>query len=584
MMVSSESQFMVSVSKDIYVSKQQTSAAIISGEEGRKARKECGLKAKLCFKVQTVTPSSLLDLSLEGHTFCPLFGNFTTPPPQTTYLRKDGYFTMEGKCGQFFQGSYFIGVDIDNTKYTPQEFVDRLRLKPTLWYTSLSHLQKDKNGDGQLDSRFRLIYVFNSLIQDKYYFRYCASNLYKMIEENTQEKIEDKCGLSCCQYFNGTYIHSDEIKSDCGLTNSIYSLDDIQVSNEGYLNYLRINCEYKSLDKVKRKEIKDRILTLLSQSDLGQTNHQENTHLISEWNKNGRSDDEEDIDLDQQMINDYRRLPWDEFSGIYRHKYPLVYRTEREDWLSLELGNKTIKYQFCNEDYLELSWIGSITANGIRIKRADGQHRRSTLFHRGWLRRVIKPSITPSELLFNLINDVEYFFNNSDGVLDVDTLVTKVRQCFSLGIEDFINEYPNIYNEMKEKCRRKRFIIHWTSRKDIKPNSLRKELRWQLLDILYDRELTLMENLQILLDSDIAEFDKGFSKNSLYRYCKDRGIVCSTKSLNKREMFFKLHVDGMSLSKEQEYLKEKGLALSMTTISKYRGELEAMSLPTVIAA
>lgn len=302
MMVSSESQFMVSVSKDIYVNKLQTTAAINSREEGRKARKECGLKDKLCFKEQTVTPSSLLGLALEGHTFCHLFGNFTPPPPKTTYLRTDGYFTMGGKCGQFFQGSYFIGVDIDNTKYTPQEFADQLRLKPTLWYTSLSHLQKDKNGDGQLDSRFRLIYIFDSLIQDKYYFRYCASKLYKMIEDDTQEEIEDKCGLSCCQYFNGTYIHSDEIKSDYGLTNSIYSLDDIQVSNEGYLNYLRINCEYKSLDKVKRKEIKDRILTLLSQSDLGQTNHQENTHLISEWNKNGRSDDEEDIDLDQQMI------------------------------------------------------------------------------------------------------------------------------------------------------------------------------------------------------------------------------------------------------------------------------------------
>ena len=584
MMVNEAYQFTASVSKDIYVNKLQTTAAINSREEGRKARKECGLKDKLCFKEQTVTPSSLLGLALEGHTFCHLFGNFTSPPPKTTYLRKDGYFTMGGKCGQFFQGSYFIGVDIDNTKYTPQEFADRLRLKPTLWYTSLSHLQKDKNGDGQLDSRFRLIYVFDSLIQDKYYFRYCASKLYKMIEEDTQEEIEDKCGLSCCQYFNGTYIHSDGIKSDYGLTNLIYSLDDIQVSSVGYLNYLRNNCEYKTLDKSKRKEIKDRILTLLSQSDFGQTNHQENTHLISEWNKNGRSDDEEDIDLDQQMINDYRRLPWDEFFSIYRYEYSLVYRTEREDWLTLDLGDKAIKYQFCDDDYLELSWIGNITANGNQTKRKDGQHRRSTLFHRGWLRRVIKPSITPSELLFNLICDVERFLDNSDGVLDVDTLVTKVRQCFSLGIEDNIKEYPNIYNETKEKCRRKRFIIHWTSRKDIKPNSLSKELRWQLLDILYDRELTLMENLQILLDSDIAEFDKGLSRNSLYRYCKDRGIVCSTKSLNKREMFFKLHVDGMSLPKEQEYLKEKGLALSMTTISKYRGELEAMSLPTVIAA
>ena len=186
--------------------------------------------------------------------------------------------------------------------------------------------------------------------------------------------------------------------------------------------------------------------------------------------------------------------------------------------------------------------------------------------------------------MFILIYDVEYFFNNSDGVLDVDTLVTKVRQCFSLGIEDYIKEYPNIYNETKEKCRRKRFIIHWTNRKDIKPNSLSKELRWQLLDILYDRSLTLKENLQILLDSDIDEFDKTLSRNTLYRYCKDRGIVCTTKSQNKREMFFNLHIDGLSLPKEQEYLKEKGLSLALATISKYRCELKAMSLPTLIAS
>ena len=116
MMVNEAYQFTASVSKDIYVNKLQTTAAINSGEEGIKARKECGLKDKLCFKEQTVTPYSLLGLALEGHTFCHLFGSFTSPPPKTTYLRKDGYFTMGGKCGQFFQGSYFIGVDIDNTK------------------------------------------------------------------------------------------------------------------------------------------------------------------------------------------------------------------------------------------------------------------------------------------------------------------------------------------------------------------------------------------------------------------------------------------------------------------------------------
>lgn len=572
--------FTASISKDIYVNKQQTTSAISGGKKGKKARKECGLKDKLCFKEQTLTPSALLKLSLEGHTFCPLFGEFTTPPPKTTYLRKDGYFTMEGKSGQFFQGSYFIGVDIDDTQYTPQEFVDLLRLKPTLWYTSLSHLQKDKNGDGKVDDRFRLIYVFDNLIQDKYYFRYCASNLYKMIEEDTQEIIEDKCGLSCCQYFNGTYLYGEGLNVDFGLTNQIYSLDDIQVSDEGYLNYLRNNCEYKSLDKVRKKNIKDRILTLLSQLGLGDNKQQEDTHLISEWYKNGRSDnDEVEIDFDQQMINDYYRLSWDEFSEHYRHKYPLVYRTEREDWLTLDLGEKTIKYQICDEDYLELNWISRMSNDGKRVKRPDGSHRRSTLFHRGWLRRVIKQSITPNELLFNLINDVEYFFDNSDNVLDMSLLTTKVRQCFSNDIEFFINEYSGIYDDTKEKSRKKKLIIHWGSRKDIKPNSLTKELRWQLLDRLYDCSLTLTDNLQILKDSDIAELDKGLSRNTLYRYCRDRGIACSTKSQNKKEMFVILHVNGLSLSKEQAYLKENGLSISLTTISKYRDELGMMPIP-----
>ena len=40
--------FTVSLSKEPYISKQATTAAIIGGEEGRTMRKSLGLKEKLC--------------------------------------------------------------------------------------------------------------------------------------------------------------------------------------------------------------------------------------------------------------------------------------------------------------------------------------------------------------------------------------------------------------------------------------------------------------------------------------------------------------------------------------------------------
>ena len=83
------------------------------------------------------------------------------------------------------------------------------------------------------------------------------------------------------------------------------------------------------------------------------------------------------------------------------------------------LGN-IIQFQYCDEDeYLELKWIPR--------KLKDRQHRKRTLFHRGWLRRLIKPSITPDELLYNLLFDREHFFDNSDNELNVYRLQQIVR-------------------------------------------------------------------------------------------------------------------------------------------------------------
>jgi len=570
--------FNVSLSKDIYSTKEQTYASIASIEQGGpELRKKCGMKDKLCFKKTTLTSKQLLEYALEGHTLCSLFGDFPPPSPKTTYLRKDGYFTLSAKCGEFFQGSYFIGVDIDNTKYSPRDFIERLTLKPSVWYTSLSHLQADKNGDGLPDNRFRLIYVFDTLIQDKYYFRYCASRLYKMIEGDTGEEIEDKCGLSCTQYFNGTYRHSDNLNVESGLTNYIYSLSDIDVSDEGYFKFLWEGCDYKSLTDQTKEDIKVRLLDIrfkvISHSDIINSFYNiEHTQqqYISEWEKSLRTKSDIPIEIDSQLVSDYNHLPYDIFFDRYKHKYPLVYRAERTDWHTFEKDEHIIKYQTCDEDYLELPWLGRCTKDGTIVKMKDGQHRRCTLFIRGWLRRIIKPNLTPDELFFNLVNDKERFFDNSDGVLDTELIISKVQQCFSYSVESYIHDYQDVYLDAKEKCRKKKFIIHWMSKKVINPKSLSKEIRWALFDQIYDRSLSPMENLQIFLDSDIDEIDSGLSKSAIYRYCKERNILTNTSMQKKIDSFRLLHRDGLTLSEEQKYLKENGLNLSMPTITQYR--------------
>jgi hypothetical protein len=71
------------------------------------------------------------------------------------------------------------------------------------------------------------------------------------------------------------------------------------------------------------------------------------------------------------------------------------------------------------------------------------------LFHRAWLRRLIKPSITPDELFYNLMVDRQRFFDNKDNVLSVDLLASKVKESFRYSTEELIERYKDVYEKTK---------------------------------------------------------------------------------------------------------------------------------------
>lgn len=559
--------FTVSLSQVPYMSKQETTAAIIGGDEGKTMRQDLGMKDKACFMSIATTPSGLLHAALTGYTFCGVFSDFPPNDPvnKKTYVRKDGCFTLSGKSSEFFSGSYFVGIDIDKTQYQSiEQFVAKLQYKPTFWYTSYSHLQYDASTGMPKGLRFRLMYVFDQKIQNEYFFRYCSYKVHKMVESSTNELIHDTCGLCCTQYFNGTNIFDKTLKVDYDCTNIIYSLADFNTTLEEFISFLGSNCMLKKVDKIQKKEMQQLKCSIMSKIQYTTTTTTQQAVILSASDISEHSTTES-IRFNSFLIKDADNLEWSVFHNKYKHYYEYVYRTEREDWSSItdSIGN-IIQFQYCDEDYLELKWIPKMLH--------DGQHRKRTLFHRGWLRRIIKPSITPDELLYNLLVDREHFFNNSDNELSVYRIQEIVRECYKYEIEDYKTQNKNIFHDTINRCRKKQVIIHRTSKSIIRANSLLKELRWKFLDKAYNQRLSVSENLKILNDSDFI-----ISRSTLYNYCVNRGIVTRKKAEDKYQRFIELHQDYMSCRNEQQYLAENGLQLSLGTIQAYRKRLETDS-------
>ena len=562
--------FTVSICKEPYESKQETTAAIIGGDVGKQMRKDLGLKEKIGFKSMLTTPSELLQSVLSGYTFCGVFSGFPANKPKKTYVRKDGHFTLTGKSGKFFAGSYCIGVDIDETQYhSAEEFVSRLQQKPTIWYTSYSNQQYDTSTGMSKGARFRLIYVFDQEIHNKYFFRYCANKVHYMVESSTNEEIHDKCGLQCTQYFNGTNFKNETLSIDYGCSDIIYSFTDFNITKEDFLEFLEDNCMYKSPEPKQKKEIKKlkcSIMSKMIEEEETTTTTQQQAILLSALDVIEQSNSNtESIVFNFFLVRDAYSLDWSDFHDKYKRYNEYVFRTEREDWSSItDSKGNIIQFQYCDEDYLELKWIPR--------KLKDGQHRKRTLFHRGWLRRLIKPTITPDELLYNLLFDREHFFDNSDQELSVYRLQEIVRDCFEYEADSYITQYENIYLDTIDRCRKKQVIIHRTCKGLIRANSLCKELRWKFLDEAYNKSLSVTENLQILNDSDFI-----ICRATLYNYCVNRGIVTRKKAENMFFRFKELHQDYMSCRNEQQYLAENGLKLSLGTIQAYRKRLRTDS-------
>lgn len=259
MKIDKDFQFRISISPEGFKDKRITGAMIGSrnNPENRKIRAEYGYKPHvgIGFREEIVNPQQLYDALTVGHTFCNVFH------VPASSVRKDGCFGSYVKKNDFFIQSNVISVDIDNgyPYNSVEQFIRDLSIPPTMYYTSYSNMKK-----GAEILKFHMIYVFDEPITDRFFYRYIALLINRIIYRDTKVQV-DYCNTKCTQYFNGTNIHNREIDLifNSGISNAIYSFEDIGAYRQGYWDFLVNYADRMSPNPEVENEISVRLNSLI---------------------------------------------------------------------------------------------------------------------------------------------------------------------------------------------------------------------------------------------------------------------------------------------------------------------------------
>ena len=506
-------KFNVSVSTESYWNKEDVNACIGSSknETNKQIRQKYGRssKAKISFREVEVTALELLDYCIKGHSFCNLFRGYpdsglNDKGKTVSYKKKDGSFTMSAKCDKFFYGSNVICADIEETCYSSiQDYVGSISIMPTLWYSTFSHMQPGKG------VRFRMVYVLNQTIIGKEQFETIVDAFNQRIEMEVNEVMHDKCNKKPAQYFNGTNVANGELFKEYGCSGCIYSINDIIDVNNIIIE-------------------REKNITTTTNYPSWQNKDTLEIPSPNDW-----------------LLYDMDHLSYDAFMQAHRHQYNYCYRSDCGEWI-----NDT--YQVVPDNYFKLPyWVETIM---------DGSNRRIKVYMRMCLRRVMFPEIDIDTLIFCAYEDVHLFFDNSDGVFNSDYYKRNAMDAFGYTLEELEELYSGTLDWLRSKAPKSGIVLKSGVAYGGGANATIRDIKYEHLDLYYDRSLSVMENLAMLQQA------VGFpiSERTLYRYCHDRGIALGT--LSDDDILANLDVS-MSIRENKKLLADLGMKVSKDRIS-----------------
>ena len=481
---------------------------------GRENRKKYGTES-LRFAERKVTVDDIVDLIGDGYAFCATF--YTNNGELIWKKQDDG--SKKCICPVLKDG--FMSMTVKRDEFFKGSQIVSIDIDDTQYtnvedyiaqLTFIPTFAYTSYSDSPEKRKFRLCYVLDSPLNSIEEYKEVANTIHYTAEQDTQEPISDKCGEKASQYFNGTNRSAGAELYKYYVVYDRADFPTIEQEQEDEDKYAKVKCEFD----------KDTVKAMETQT--------------------------------------YQKF-------MHRHslRYQYFYQSEidwkdGEKWRAVDSSFVSLCYRWCGTGEIE--------------KYKDGEHRRRKLKTYACLRRLIKPSTTPTELLFNLYIDRERFFDNSDAALTIEVLKTKVNAAFSMEID----EIKQRYSVVLEKNRRK-IVFNPTYLKDnAKLNKLGvgenlkaiircavKDYNYCEIDKYYNQKLSVMDNVKELAKNGIS-----VSRRTLYRYCADRDIkVCYSDS----EIIAILNAND-SVRKNLATLKDKGVKIGKDRIAKLLKQLK----------
>lgn len=252
------------------------------------------------------------------------------------------------------------------------------------------------------------------------------------------------------------------------------------------------------------------------------------------------------LDIPKELIFSDSSTSWESFIGKYWgwNKY---YQNSTESW---DMGEEIKEV---DEDYFTLPYYST--------PREDLQKRRKTVYTRMCLRRIMNPSLTPSQILYCAHRDVlSGQFDNSDDVFTGDFYERNISNCFSYSVQELVEIYSDTLDTLTSTRGSKEGIIFNPSlRLSIGERQERiKEVREKKISENLDPQKSLQENLK-----ELQKIMK-ISERSLYGYYAEKGLKVKWSDPEIKSILDK----NLSIRQNLEVLKKEGIKCSKDRVSK----------------
>lgn len=423
---------------------------------------------KCYYEYRELTQDELVKCIFEGKIFSHNF-KIVKGDKDHPFKRKDNQLDVN------FLFSNCLFVDVDNSPLPFDDLISKLDKKPSIAYTTFSHLAKGKG------NRYRLVYMLTDRIESKSEFQKVMKGLVGYITTLYPDFVVDDCCYRPTQPMYGTYSINDKKKKPLHyISESFYSKND-------FLPYYieeekKVKVSSSSNREVKRnyeKKVSDRVFV----------------------------NDFFNLDIyDKDVVK--------AFVKKYSKKYPYFYQTHLEG-----MGNPDIPYFILPdkaEEYQCIHRIFGLEDGKLTIKKVPVGSRKRIMYICCQLRKVMKKDVTPEHLIYCLIFDLTHYFD----------LSTK-----DIELKDIYDTAFNAYNDpitIDLKKDNRKFIVnglycekHNKSKKQIQLLA-RKEMNDAVIGECYDFSLSIADNMKVLKELGIKvgktklyEFVKEYNKESL---------------------------------------------------------------------